>query len=154
MKRPEDRHAILRPSPRAAKKWRIELPGETPDERKKTIDFGQSGASDFTRHKDAARMLRYAIRHGAMITERDAWLVGHAKDARLDPRNKGFDKNLYDRVIRAALNITESSREDWSDVTRPGFWSRWLTWSHPDVDQARRFIKRKFHVDVRRPKNT
>ena len=149
MRLPEKKihRAILRPSPRRTKKWRVELHGEG---HKSHIDFGQSGASDFTRHNDAARMLRYIIRHGATLAGSEAWLIRYANDTRLDPLKKEFNQKLYRRVILAALNITKSSREDWSDVTTPGFWSRWLTWSHPDIDDAMRFIKRKFIADVRR----
>ena len=138
--------AILRPSPRAAKKWRVDLP-----DHGLHVDFGQKGASDFTRHKDAARMLRYIFRHGATPEKPEVWLQKHTADARLDPRKKEFDQELYERVILAALDITKSTREDWSDVTTPGFWSRWVTWSHPDVDEAKRVIGRKFNLDVNSP---
>lgn len=38
--------------------------------KKKTIMFGQQGASDYTRHKDAARKKRYLTRHGG---SRENW---------------------------------------------------------------------------------
>ena len=35
------------------------------DGRTKTVSFGQSGASDYTIHKDKDRMMRYIARHRA-----------------------------------------------------------------------------------------
>jgi hypothetical protein len=34
--------------------------------REKTVSFGQSGASDFTKHKDKTRRARYLKRHAGM----------------------------------------------------------------------------------------
>ena len=48
--------ATLRPSSRAGKKWEVEMDG-------KTIHFGATGYSDFTRHGDEARKERYLKRH-------------------------------------------------------------------------------------------
>ena len=47
---------LLQPSSRAEKKWMVTLQG-------RTIHFGASGYSDYTMHKDAARMRRYDARH-------------------------------------------------------------------------------------------
>lgn len=48
---------ILQKSPKSAKKWRITTPSG------KNIDFGATGYSDYTLHKDPARMERYISRH-------------------------------------------------------------------------------------------
>ena len=106
-------------SPRKGKKFRMVMPS-----RGVTIDFGQSGASDFTRHKDAARMLRYLRRHAADVGPQ---LSARSKDARLDPNNKAeFDQRLYEETIERALGVGASRREDWEDSRTRGFWSRWL----------------------------
>jgi len=47
----------LTKSPSVAKKYRVILP----DGRK--VDFGAKGYSDYTLHKDKARMKRYLVRH-------------------------------------------------------------------------------------------
>lgn len=60
------------------------------------VHFGRKGYSDYTKHKDKARMERYLTRHRS----RENWARSGAKTA--------------------------------------GFWSRWLLWSSPSLDGARR----------------
>jgi hypothetical protein len=48
----------VRKSPLPQKKWRAEFPN-------RHVDFGRRGYSDYTIHKDHARMLRYLVRHRA-----------------------------------------------------------------------------------------
>ena len=48
---------IIKPSSRQGKKYDAII------ENKKTIPFGQAGASDFTIHKDSERKNRYIQRH-------------------------------------------------------------------------------------------
>ena len=48
---------ILMKSPRKNKKWRVELDND------KKVDFGATGYSDYTKHKDYDRMKRYEARH-------------------------------------------------------------------------------------------
>ena len=48
---------ILRKSPRSGKKWRVTLPSG------KNIDFGATGYSDYTLHKDKERWEQYKKRH-------------------------------------------------------------------------------------------
>ena len=50
----------IRPSPRPEKKWRATFYDPLPS---KSVDFGRKGYSDYTIHKDRARMLRYLVRH-------------------------------------------------------------------------------------------
>ena len=54
----------LKKSSKADKKWMAIIPAE--GDRTKTVHFGQSGASDFTMHGDAARRDRYIHRHRGM----------------------------------------------------------------------------------------
>lgn len=48
---------VLKKSPRSKKKWRITTPNG------KNIDFGASGYSDYTLHKDPSRQENYLARH-------------------------------------------------------------------------------------------
>ncbi len=50
---------VLEPSPKSAKKWRITTPWG------KTVDFGATGYSDYTLHKDPSRQRNYLSRHAA-----------------------------------------------------------------------------------------
>jgi hypothetical protein len=58
-------------SPKPEKKWRVVF------EDGKHVDFGQKGYSDYTIHKDPARMKRYLTRHNGMG---ESW--GRAKGLR------------------------------------------------------------------------
>ena len=80
----------LRRSPIVTKKWRAEFPNG------RHVDFGLRGFSDYTIHKDRARMERYLVRH--------------------------------------------RRRENWTPSGRytAGFWSRWLLWSRPSLQAAKR----------------
>ena len=68
------------------------------------VSFGLKGYSDYTLHKDRARMKRYVGRHagyaGGRLSHRENWTRSGAKTA--------------------------------------GFWSRWLLWSSPSLEGARR----------------
>ena len=48
-------------SPKPEKKWRVVFKNDG-----KHVDFGQKGYSDYTIHKDPARMKRYLTRHSGM----------------------------------------------------------------------------------------
>jgi len=67
---------------------------------RKTVPFGQRGASDFTLHKDAERKERYLQRH---------------------------------RV-----------NEDWKDPNTAGFYSRWVTWNKPTLQQSVSDVNKRF----------
>lgn len=68
------------------------------------VSFGLRGYSDYTLHKDRARMKRYVGRHagyaGGRLSHRENWTRSGAKTA--------------------------------------GFWSRWLLWSSPSLEGAKR----------------
>jgi hypothetical protein len=72
------------------------------------VHFGRQGYSDYTKHKDKERMKRYLTRHGGSSA----------------PGARG----------------TRSRRENWtrSGAKTAGFWSRWLLWSSPSLNGARR----------------
>jgi hypothetical protein len=90
-------HLIKSPNP--VKKWRIVF------EDGSHVDFGQRGYSDFTKHKNPARMRLYLQRHGRMG---ETWT------------RKGLET--------------------------AGFWSRWLLWSKPTIQEAKSLIHKKFGV--------
>lgn len=39
-------------------------------------------------------------------------------------------------------------REDWRNWTTAGFWSRWLLWSKPNLDEAKDYIETKFNIKI------
>ncbi len=90
----------------------------------KAVHFGRRGSdpnNDFLHHQDAHRMLRYLVRHGLDVPEHEQARLEH-KDA--------------SQLELAAARLKESTKEDWSDPTTPGFWSRWLLWSRSGTAAA------------------
>jgi hypothetical protein len=111
-------------SPNRKKKFRAIL------EDGRTVDFGASGYSDYTKHKTPSRMRSYVLRHGGRVPKRII--------AERDP------KKIQDMM----LDVTSSDKEDWkmSGIDGAGFWSRWYLWSFPTFQGVERFMSKKFGV--------
>src|SRR6056300_1560380 len=93
----------------------------SPDKKKKfrailedgrTVDFGASGYSDYTKHKNPSRMRSYVLMHGVRLPTRII--------AERDP----------ERIHIMMLYVSSSDKEDWkkSVIDGAGFWSRWYLW--------------------------
>lgn len=117
---------FVRPSTRKGKKWSATLPDG------KSIHFGQRGAEDFTIHKDPQRMLSYLFRHGGVDSEE----LQHLRS--LPPS----------KITSALRTKADSDKEDWRDVTTPGFWSRWLLWSEPSLTSAGKRVESVSNLKV------
>ena len=37
---------------------------------------------------------------------------------------------------------------NWHDIRTPAFWSRWFSWSYPEVDEVIDFMERTFNIKV------
>ena len=109
----------------------------SPDRKKKfrailedggTVDFGASGYSDYTKHKNPSRMRSYVLRHGGQIPK--------STIAEKDP------KKIQNRM----LGVTLSDTENWkmSGINSAGFWSRWYLWSFPSFREVEKFMSKKF----------
>ena len=114
----------LNESPRNKKKFRVTF------DNGKYIDFGGKGYSDYTRHKDPIRMRSYVSRHGGVIP----------KEVKQQSNNNKVHKNM--------LLVTESSVENWnqSGIYTAGFWSRWLLWSYPTLNSAKKHISDTYKI--------
>ena len=55
------------------------------------------------------------------------------------------DKKRMERYV-----ARHRKREDWtkSGINTPGFWSRWLLWSKPSLNEAIKLIENKFNVNI------
>lgn len=110
----------IQTSPKEAKKFRATILSHS-TEKTRVVDFGQRGASDYTKHGDYERMVRYLTRHHA--------------------------------VFRSSSNLenVRSSRERWGidGIYTAGFWSRWLLWSAPSLNGAKRKIIANFPGQIR-----
>lgn len=111
----------------------------SPDRKKKfrailgdgrTVDFGASGYSDYTKHKNPSRMRSYVLRHGGQIPKR---IVAERQPA------------MIHRMMR---DIDKSDKEDWklSGIGGAGFWSRWYLWSQPTIPEVQRFMAKRFGI--------
>ena len=112
----------LKKSPRFDKKFRVTF------ENGKIVDFGARGYSDYTIHKNPIRMRSYVTRHGGYVP--------HMVQKQNDPK----------LVHVNMLDVTKSDKENWSKTGfyTAGFWSRWLLWSHPELEGAKKIISKKF----------
>ncbi len=111
-------------SPNSKKKFRATL------EDGRTVDFGASGYSDYTKHKNPSRMRSYVLRHGGRVPKRTL--------AEQDPK----------RIHKMMLNVDYSFSENWgiSGIDGAGFWSRWYLWGHPTFEGAKKIISTRFGV--------
>ena len=114
----------LASSPRRGKKFRVTFADGA------YVDFGASNYSNYTKHGNASRMRSYLRRHGGKIPPK-------------------LEKMTNVRKIHTdALKVRSSTTEDWtrSGVRTAGFWSRWLLWSKPTLEGAKRHITRRFGI--------
>jgi hypothetical protein len=113
-------------SPNRKKKFRALL------EDGRTVDFGASGYSDYTKHKTPSRMRSYVLRHGGRIPK--------SVIAERDPK----------KIQEKMLKIDYSFSENWgiSGIDGAGFWSRWYLWSYPTVEGVRKFMSKRFGIKI------
>ena len=116
---------------------------KSPDRKKKfrailedgrTVDFGASGYSDYTKHKNPSRMRSYVLRHGGRVPGRTI--------AERDP----------EKIQDMMLSVNSSDKEDWkkSGVGGAGFWSRWYLWSFPTFEGVEKFMSKMFDIKITR----
>lgn len=44
-------------------------------------------------------------------------------------------------------------RENWNDIYTPAFWSRWLLWNEPTMEESLKDIEKRFKLSIN-PKNS
>ena len=132
----------LTKSKKFGKKWEIQY---TKDGKSHKADFGSAGMSDFTKHHDAFRMVRYVRRHGGNIPSEVEKIVEDNTKA-----SKKKRKEAEKEVIEMMKKVTTSPTEKWkrNGMHKAGFWSRWLTWSEPSMSKAIKLIEEKFNVKI------
>ena len=113
-------------SPNSKKKFRATL------DDGRTVDFGASGYSDYTKHKNPSRMRSYILRHG-----------GHVPRQTIEERDP---KKIHKKM----LNVTRSDKENWkiSGIDSAGFWSRWYLWSFPYFGEVEKFMSKRFEIKI------
>jgi hypothetical protein len=71
------------------------------------------------------------------------------KEKTVDFGQKGYeDYTIHKDPKRKELYIKRHSGmgEDWNDPLTPGFWSRWLLWEKPTIQESLKFIKKRFNL--------
>jgi hypothetical protein len=62
------------------------------------------------------------------------------------------DLTIHKDPSRMNLYLARHSRmgEDWTKkgITTAGFWSRWLLWSKPSLEEAKKLIESKFNIKI------
>jgi hypothetical protein len=63
------------------------------------------------------------------------------------------DFTIHKNPTRMNLYLRRHSGmgEDWTitGLKTKGFWSRWLLWSKPDLQEAIKFMEKKFNLDIK-----
>ena len=95
-----------------------------------TVDFGASGYSDYTKHKNPLRMRSYILRHGGKVPLR---VINETHQA---------------MIHKMMLRVGKSDSEEWSlkGIETSGFWSRWYLWSQPAIPEVQQFMSKKFGI--------
>lgn len=45
--------------------------------------------------------------------------------------------------------LKRHSREDWTDLTRPGTWSRYILWNKKTLEESANYMSKLFNIDVK-----
>jgi hypothetical protein len=52
----------------------------------------------------------------------------------------------HDSTRKASYLARHQAREDWTDPTTAGFWSRWLLWNKPTLQGSLSDLRKQFHI--------
>lgn len=63
---------------------------------------------------------------------------------------KGYSDYTMHKDVQRKKNYIERHKatEDWQDTDSPGFWSRWLLWNKPTLDESIRDTEKKFNIKI------
>jgi len=64
-----------------------------------------------------------------------------------DPRYEDYTMHHNEQRKLNYLQRHES-REDWNNYEKAGFWSRWLLWNKPTIEESMRDIEKRFGVKI------
>ena len=53
----------------------------------------------------------------------------------------------HDRMVRYVKR--HAANEDWTDLTKPGTWSRYILWSKPSLTAAVRDMTNRFKIKIK-----
>ena len=79
------------------------------------------------------------------------WRVTFEDGTHVDFGQKGYsDFTLHHDPVRMKRYVKRHSGmgETWSKsgLHTPGFWSRWLLWSRPSLEEAKKYMQKRFRI--------
>lgn len=79
------------------------------------------------------------------------WRVTFKNGTHVDFGQKGYsDFTLHKDPVRMKRYVKRHSGmgETWSKsgLHTPGFWSRWLLWSRPSLEEAKKYMQKRFRI--------
>jgi hypothetical protein len=64
-----------------------------------------------------------------------------------DPKYEDF--TMHKNPVRKLFYLNRHrSNEDWHNYLTAGFWSRWLLWNKPTLQQSIKDLKKKFNIEI------
>ena len=63
---------------------------------------------------------------------------------------KGYEDytTSKDETKKRNYLLRHQTNEDWSDSDTAGFWSRWLLWNKPTIDESIRDMEKRFNIKI------
>jgi hypothetical protein len=58
------------------------------------------------------------------------------------------DKEIRDDRKKAYIN-RHFKRENWSNIHTSGFWSRWILWNKPTIEESIRDVEKRFNIKIK-----
>ena len=63
------------------------------------------------------------------------------------PEYKNFTMHRDEGRKRLYI-IRHEKNENWNDITKPGFWSRWILWNLPSLSASIRDTEKRFGIKI------
>ena len=63
---------------------------------------------------------------------------------------KGFSDFLHHKspLRKKAYILRHRVREDWTDLSKPGTWSRYLLWGEPTLEDSIKAMEKRFNIQI------
>ena len=58
------------------------------------------------------------------------------------------DYTKHTDKARKALYLSRHHKEDWTNLSKAGTWSRWLLWNKPTLKGSMRDMERRFNIKI------
>lgn len=62
--------------------------------------------------------------------------------------NRYEDFTTHKNVNRRTNYLSRHQNEDWTDLTKPGTWSRYILWNKPTISESLDDLAHKFNIQI------